>query len=146
MSNQKFVIALPGYRARGAGPSEVVLSSDYPNPKISVYASPPHAGVIFLNWHTAGLTVPVNTARVLCSFPHNYNFVPTVFGSYIFDDGSATKRQAILPLQYGGLGIILLDADEKNINLKFFSFDGVTTIPEFTMQVRFYVMAEHGYE
>lgn len=108
-------------------------------------ATPPHAGTIFLNWtQTAG--VNFDTTQLIYSFPHGLNYVPTVFASYQWTDGTNTQR-GTLPFQLGALAIIVIDADPANINLKYFSIDSsipATTITPFTMQIRFYVMVEPG--
>ena len=139
----RFSIALPGKDVYRGKVTDMVIDSRYPNPKIDTLGKPPHAGVIFLNW-ASSIAVPETTIRLIYSFPHNYNFIPTVMASYDFDNGSA-RLKGTLPFQYGGLGIITIDADEKNINLKYYSTDfAATVVPPFTMQVRFYVMAEQG--
>lgn len=122
---------------------DMALDSRYPSPKIDTLATPPHAGIIFLNWVDT-TTIPDGTTKLLYSFPHGYNKAPTVFGSCKFDNGT-TILKGTLPFQLGALGIILIDSDDKNINLKYYSIDIFSlVIPAFTMQVRFYVMAEHG--
>lgn len=126
---------------------KMVLDSRYAVPKIDTKADPPHAGIIFLNWaDTTG--VNFDTIKLLTSFPHGYNKMPTVFGSYTFDNGSS-RQKGTLPFQFGALGMIILDADDVNINLKYYSFDPsipATAIIPFLMQIKFYVMAEHGLE
>lgn len=141
----KFKIALPGFDVHSSQVGEEALDSQYPNPKINAIANPPHVGIIDLDWVSTSITVPANSEKILYSFPHGYDYVPTCIGVYHFDNGT-NPSSGILPFQYGALGLILLDADSININLKWVSFDGGTTIPNFIMQVRFYVMAERGNE
>lgn len=126
---------------------KMILDSRYPVPKIDTQATPPHAGIIFLNWADT-TAIPNDTVKLLTYFPHGYNKMPTVIGNYIFDNGSV-RLKGVLPFQNGALGEIIIDSDEKNINLKYYSFDqGIpaTAITPFLMQVKFYVTAEHGYE
>lgn len=141
-----FRIALPGNDVHTARIQDLAIDRRYPNPKIYTKANPPHTGIIFLNW-ASSIGVNFQTTKILHSFKHNYNYIPTVFASYKFDNGSQILR-GTLPFQYGALGVITMDADDTNINLKYYSIDGAipaTTIPPFTMQIRFYVMAESGY-
>lgn len=143
--SQRFKLALPGFDAQSARVWEEVLDNLYPSPKIDTTPVPPHAGIIFLNWADT-TAVPNNTTKLLYSFPHGYNHIPTVFASYSYDNGTIRLR-GTLAFQNGALGMITIDADEENINLKYYSFDlASTAITPFIMQVRFYVMAEHGYE
>lgn len=144
MSNV-FRIALPTNDVRRGKVTEMVLDSRYPSPKIDTTARPPHAGLIFLNWNSSTITIPFGTSRVLYSFPRNYNLCPTAIGSYSFDNGTR-KTRGTLPFQMGAQGIILLEADDDNVNLTYYSTDvpGTTVINPFVMQIRFYVFAEHG--
>lgn len=144
--SEVFKLALPGNDALKASVSNEVVDSLYPNPKINTKANPPHTGIIRLHWVSSGVTVPYDQTNILYSFPHGYGYVPTVFGNYKFDNGSIIRR-GTLPFQYGSLGIIVMDADDTNVYLKYFSYDlsvGLTAVPPFEMQVRFYVMAEQG--
>jgi len=141
----RFVISQPGFSASRARPWQIVLSSDLPNPKIDTQVNPPHVGILTVNWND---TTPIadDTTRLMYSFPHNYNHIPSVFAAYYFDNGT-TQRRGTLPLQLGAIGMITVDADSKNINFKYYSIDvfGPTAIPVFLLRLRFYVMAEHGY-
>lgn len=141
-----FKIVLPGSNVHQSRLEDKVIDSLYSNPKINVVARPSHASVISLNWNNP-TPVAYNITKILYSFSHNYDYVPTVFASYSFDDGS-NLRNAILPFQYGGLGMIVMDADIKNVNLKYLSLDlsSAAAIPTFIMKIRFYVMAERGYQ
>jgi hypothetical protein len=83
---------------------------------------------------------------MLYSFPHNYGYIPTVIGTSEFDNG-VQQVKGMLPVQIGAMGMVILDSDTTNVNLKYFSFDfGATPIPPFTLKIRFYVMAERGHE
>lgn len=142
--SEVFRVALPNTDVRRAKVSEMVLDSRYPSPKIDTTARPPHAGIIFVNWNNTTTILNSGTTKLLYSFPHGYNKIPTAIASYTFDNGTV-RPKGTLPFQVGALGIILIDADEVNINLKYFSTDLTSTpIPVFTMKVRFYVFAEHG--
>lgn len=137
-------IALPGADIIRGKVEEMVLDSVYPSPKIDTTASPMHVGTIYLNWDSTA-SVAYDTIKLLYSFPHNYDYIPSVFAAYRFDNGS-NILQGTLPFQNGALGMITIDADEKNINLKYYSFDLFSSaIIPFNMQIRFYVMAEEGY-
>lgn len=140
-------VALPGKDISSSDLQDFVLNSLAASPKINTKALPVHAGIIRVNWQSSNIAVALNTTRVLYSFPHGYNYVPTVFGVHHFDNGSF-QTDGVLPFQYGGLGMLLIDADATNINLKYFSTDFSNTFPvtPFFMQVRFYVFAERGYE
>lgn len=140
-----FKIALPGSNVHQANLGEEVLDSRYPSPKISMTASLPHAGIIFLNWATTGIIIPKFTVRLLYSFPHGYNHIPTVFQTYTYDNGTRVLHGMFRASL--GLGIMLMDTDDTNVNLKYISGDlGSNPIPPFIMKIRFYVMAERGYE
>lgn len=143
--SEVFKLAVKGVRVQGARAKDLIIDSDHPNPKISVLANPPHAGNIFLDWQsTTG--VDFETIITLYPFPHGFQYVPTVFASYQFDNGSV-KEGGTLPFQLGALGMIVIDADATNINLKYFSFDQsipATAISPFTMNIRYYVLVEPG--
>lgn len=144
MSNV-FRVALPNNDIR-AHLDSMAVDSRYASPKIDTLASPAHVGLISLNWNSSTIALPDTTIKLLYYFPHNYNYTPTVFASYKFDNG-ANILKGTLPFQNGSLGIILMDADTKNINLKYYSTDAgapASNIPPFIMQIRFYVMAEQG--
>lgn len=141
--SQVFRIALPDKDVHRGKVVEMVLDSRYASPKIDTLASPPHAGLIFLNWtDTTGILGGIT--KILCSFPHGYNnYVPTVVGLY----QSITGGGNTLPLQIGAIGMLTIDADQTNINLKYFSidpFNPATAITPFILIIKFYVMAEHG--
>lgn len=139
----RFSIALPGKDVYRGKVTDMVIDSRYPSPKIDTTAKPPHAGIVFVNW-SSSISLASGDSRLIYSFPHNYNNIPTVMASYEFDNGSA-RLKGTLPFQYGGLGIITIDADNKNINIKYYSTDfAATVIPAFTMKIRFYVMSEQG--
>lgn len=140
-----FRVALPNNDIR-ANLDQLAVDSRYPSPKIDTQASPPHVGLIFLNWASSSIALADGTTKLLTFFPHNYNYTPTVFASYKFDNGSNILK-GTLPFQNGSLGMILMDADSVNVNLKYYSFDSSfpsTNISPFLMQIRFYVMAEGG--
>lgn len=140
-----FRLALPGFDVHRGRPEQMVADNRLDSPKIDTMANPAHAGIIFLNWtRTAG--VPLDTFLMVYSFPHNYNQMPTVIAGYKFDNGSVVLN-GVLPFQLGGQGILTMDADDTNINVKFYSTDGsipVSDIQAFIMQLRYYVMAEPG--
>lgn len=140
-----FKISLPGTDVKNARIQDLVLSSLYPNPKIDTTASPPHAGIIFLNWQAVGLSQANNTTKLIYSFSHGYDYIPTAFAAYKFDNGSLVT-DGVLPFQYGNLGEITIDTDPTNVNIKYQSIDlaSTTVIPPFLMQIRFYVMADRG--
>ncbi len=138
-----FRVALPDKDARRGKITDMVVDNRYPSPKIDTAARPPHAGLIFLNWNDT-TAIPSGTTKVIYPFPHRYNTCPTAFASYSFDNGTQ-RIKGTLPLQIGALGMLTIDTDDTNVNLKYFSFDtGSTPIPAFTAQIRFYVMAEPG--
>lgn len=139
-----FKVALPNNDVARARVQDLVIDNRYPNPKINVKANPPHTGIIFLAWNDT-TAVADQTTKLIHSFPHGYNSVPTVFASHKFDNGS-TIRKGTLPFALGVLGIITIDADIKNVNVKFYSTNVFSNpMPAFTMQIRFYVMVETGF-
>lgn len=143
-----FKIVLPGSKVDNSRVAEDIVNSAYPNPKVDTTASPPHAGIIFLNWASTGITMASGTSRLLYSFPHNYNYAPGVFGVCAFDAGSGVKHGPT-PFFIGAIGVIVLESDRNNVNLKYFSSDiggPLTAISPFTMRVRYYVFAERGYQ
>lgn len=143
----KFKISIPGVSVQDAKPSEETVDSTYPSPKVNTLATPPHAGIIFVDWSSSTQTQALGTTRVLYKIPHGYNYIPTVFGNYIFDNGTR-KIRGMLPFQYGSLGMIILDTDKTNANLKYISLDLANTTPitPFLITVRFYIMAERGHD
>lgn len=143
-----FKIALPGSSIRNSELKDEVIDSRYSSPKVNTITDTPHAGIISVDWSTTGLTFSRNTIKILDSFLHGYDYVPTAMGSFKFDNGT-NKVTGILPIQIGALGIINVDTDQTNFNLKYVSLDGgspLTIIPPFLLQVRYYIMAERGYE
>lgn len=135
--------ALPGEDVLRGKVEKMALDSRFANPKVDTRAAPPHAGILFVNWQDTSI-VNNDDTKLLYSFPHGYPKAPTVFASYAFDNGS-TQLNGTLPFQNGALGIMLMDSDDTNIYLKYYSIDFLgNNITPFTMQVRFYVMAEHG--
>lgn len=143
-----FRIALPNVDAREAGLTELAVSSDTPSPKISVKAQPPHTGIIDVNWQSSNLTFPYLTSKMIYSFPHGYNYVPSVLGVFKFDNGSV-KITGVGGLSIGSIGQIVFESDAKNVNLLYLSFDfggPLTPVPPFSLQFRFYVFAERGRE
>lgn len=139
-------LSLPGIDVKSSRLSDEVIDSRYANPKIDTEATPPHTGIVFLAWNTTGLIYPIGTNRILYSFSHGYSYIPTAFAAYSFDSG-ATRVKGTLPFQLGALGIITIDTDATNVNIKYHSVDvTATAVPAFTMQIRFYVMAERGKE
>lgn len=139
---RKLVIAQPGFDADTARVWESVVHSLYPNPKIDTLPNPAHTGIIFVDWRRA-TGVDGGETILIDSFPHGYNYTPTVFATYLFNDDSA----GTLPFQVGALGMLTIDSDEKNINVKYHSIDFIfptTPVEAFTMRLRYYVMAEHG--
>jgi len=141
-----FKISLPGIDVKRSRPSDEVVDSLYPSPKVSTIASPFHAGIIFLNWQTANLTKAFNSITVLYSFPHGYNHIPIVLGIIHFDNGSVI-RSGTMPFDIGAIGLLVIDADSTNVNLKYLSLDISSTfpIPVFQARIRFYVFAERGH-
>lgn len=138
-------MALPDRDVKRGRAVDMVLDARYPSPKIDILPNPPHAGIIFVNWNdTTGLAA--GNIKLLYSFPHGYGYVPTAFASYRFDNGSNILR-GTLPFQNASIGEIIIDTDEINVNVKYYSFDQNVVplaIGPFTMQIRFYVMSEHG--
>lgn len=136
-----FKISLPGFDVHNSRISEEVVDSLYPNPKIDATANPKHAGIVYVNW-TSTASITANSTRVIYTFPHGYNYVPSVFGTYHFDNGT-NRVNGVMPLQIGAIGMLVLDADATNINLKYFAIN-TSVVLAFTAQVRFYVFVERG--
>lgn len=135
-------VALPGVDVKQARVWETAIDNLYPNPKIDTAPTPPHAGIIDVNW-TRTAAVPDDTTILIHSFPHGYGYTPTVFASHE-TEGISTGT---LPFQLAALAVITIDADEENINLKYYSIDNSgSAITPFVMHVRYYIMAERGYE
>jgi hypothetical protein len=138
-----FRIALPDKDVRRGKITDMVIDDRYPSPKIDTLAQPPHAGIINVNWNDT-TTIPSGTVKLIHSFPHPYATAPTAFASYAFDNG-LRRIKGTLPMSLGVIGILTIDTDDENVNLKYFSTDsGGSPIPAFTAQIRFYVMAEPG--
>lgn len=143
-----FRIALPDNKVQTADIKDEVIDSRYPSPKINTKANPPHVGIVYINWATAGLSFALGETKIIHQFPHGYDYVPSTFGVFSFDDGT-NRVSGTLPFQFGSLGYIILEADVKNVYIKYFSVDAISPsipVPQFTFQVRFYVMAERGFD
>lgn len=140
----RFRLAQPGFSIYSSKPEQMVLDNLLDSPKVDTAPDPPHAGVIHLNWQDT-TPVPNDTTKDLWSFPHHFKQTPIVVASYQFDNGFVTPK-GTLPFQNGALGMILMDADDQNVHLKYYSFDLFSSlVGPFTMQIRFNVMAEPGY-
>jgi hypothetical protein len=139
-----FKISKPGVDVQDASSSETILDNLRSSPKIDTTAIPPHAGVIELEWTTSGIIVPYGETRVLYSIPHGYDHLPTAIGLFT----SVTQGAGRLPFEIGAIGVLILDADSVNVNLKYFSSDlvGTTVIPPFSLTIRYYIFAERGHE
>lgn len=139
-----FKLVLPGSDVHRSRLNEDVLNSQYASPKINTKATPPHTGILFVNWQSSKFFARGDTFLIY-SFPHKYNYPPLALGAYKFNNGTTTYR-GLLPFSIGALGEILIDSDSTNVNIKYHSFDlsNITVIPPFTMQIRFYVFAERG--
>lgn len=139
-----FRLVKPGARVRNARITDIIASTNYPAPKIWTKANPAHAGTIFVNWQSS-LIIPFGTVKLMDSLPHGLPYVPSVFATFKFDNGSI-RREGTLPFQDAALGMITIDADIVNINLKFYSTDisGITAVPAFTLTARYYVVVEPG--
>ena len=127
-------------------PSDYSVNRLYPNPKIAINQTPSHIGVLEVNV-IGGPSYNDGDIATWYSFPHPYNYAPTVVG--IFMDGLADFEDGgTLPYAgFGALGQIFMDADEDNVNLKFESFDivGGTPLGERHLRIRYYVFAEEAF-
>lgn len=125
--------------------SQVIVDRRYPNPKVKLNQTPAHIGILKLDI-VSGPTYSSGDIITWGSFPHGYDYMPTVVGLFIdglsgFDDGGILPYSGI-----GSLGQIFLDADERNINVKFESFDLFgTPLPARHLRIRYYVFAEEGH-
>lgn len=142
--SHKFSLVKEGADVNHPRLTDFIISQDYPNPKIYTQGSPSHAGNIFVNWQSS-IFITQGSVRLIDSFAHGFAYVPSAFATFKFDNGS-TKREGTLPFQYGAIGMITIDADATNVNIKYLSTDlaGITIIPAFTMQIRYYLMVERG--
>lgn len=141
-----FKLVLPDKTVDSDNPLDLVVSSAHPSPKIDTRANPPHIGIIDLNWQTTGLSFANDTIKELYQFEHNLGYVPAVFATYEFDNGTV-RRGGTLPLQFGALGMFVLESDRTHVKFRYYSFDlGGTPINPFTMQTRYYVLAQNGKE
>lgn len=120
-------------------PSDYSVNRLYPNPKIKLRQNPPHIGIIRLDI----ITSPVYGSGGIFtwySFPHGYDYIPSVIGVFISGTSSG-----ILPVAFGAVGQIFIDADEKNVNIKFEDFGiGAVPLTEAHYRIRYYVFAEEG--
>lgn len=145
MSDPKFRLMLPGADIDRHRPQDAVIDRDLDSLKIDTTADPAHAGIIFLDWKSTTRIVNFDETVLLDSFPHKFGKTPIVVASYKFENGTVLLR-GTLPFQLGALGMILMDTDDNNVNLKYYSFDfSGLPVPPFLMQLRYYVMANPGY-
>lgn len=129
---------------------DLAISSQYPSPKIDTKANPPHAGIIFINWVSAGILVSRDTPRILYSFPHSYNYAPLAFASYEFTDGTVRSR-GVLPftctVAVGAHAEVTIESDKTNVYIKHVPlFTPAAAQQPFNIKIRFYVFAERGRE
>src|SRR3954471_18535511 len=104
----RFSIAQPGSSASDTRVMNKVVDSLYPSPKVNMKASPPHAGLIDLNW-SSSISLPNQTTKTLYQIPHGYDYLPGAFAGFSFDNGSV-KVSGTLPFSIGGIGLIIIDA------------------------------------
>lgn len=145
MRRNVFILAKPGYSAQDARIDEAVVHSDYSYPKADITRRPEHIGIVDINWATSGIVVPFLEIRTLFSKPHGYTGIPTVVAAYQIE--RLTERSAgMMGIQMGALGFLGVDADEKNVNVKYISFDvtSATAITPFRIFIRYYIFAERG--
>ena len=141
-----FTLVKPGFNVHRPHPADIILSDLYPTPKINTKAKIPHAGVIFLNWASGAGRLGSPTPYIFDSFEHGFDYIPTVFATYKYNDATRIV-EGTLPFQFGALGLFAMSADKTNINLEYYSYDVMdpaTAIDPFTLQIRYYVMVEHG--
>jgi hypothetical protein len=107
-------------------------------------ATPPHAGLIDLNWAVI-YPSPTKLLKRFTKYPMAMITSLELLLAFSFDNGSV-KVSGTLPFSIGGIGLIIIDADPTYVNLKYFSTDlaNTTPIPPFTMLIRFYIFAERG--
>lgn len=143
-----FKITLPGNSVHNSSLKEEVLDGLYANPKIDTRPTPPHAAIINLTWNdTTSFLWP--TIKTAYSFPHGYNYIPSVIGVFSYSSVLIPSEKGVLPFQPGDQDYtIIIDADLTNINIKLFNADNIppaNNINPFTMKIRYYVFAERGY-
>lgn len=130
---------------RSTKPSDYILNRKYPNPKVALGQTPAHIGILKVDV----VSQPVygfGDIVTWYSFPHPYDYIPAVIGLFFGSQGDFTNG-GILPYgTWGALGEVFMDADERNVNVKFQSFD-VSAIPlgERHFFIRYYVFAEEGH-
>lgn len=142
---KRVAVSLPDNSVEDVGLDKKTLDSLYPNPKIDTRVIPPHAGVININWISTGVLVADGTDKVLYSFPHGYDYIPTVLACFSLQDASGTLS-GILPFATA-FSVVLIDADATFIRIRLYALQtGGLPLEPFNIQVRFYVMAERGYD
>lgn len=150
-----FKIALPGKDINRASLQEEVLDSTYPSPKINSFANPPHAGIVKIHNTMNSSPLPAfGVTNTLYSFPHGYDYVPTVFGNYIIynkpdtnpNDSFAGQLPEVFVNASSELLILLtIEADLNNISINMLGLKvAPSTIAPYIFYIRYYVMAERG--
>lgn len=141
--SQQFILSKAGNAAQ-ARLKDIIVSSKYSSPKIYTLGNPPHAGNIFINW-SSSLAKAYGTTTLIDSFPHGFQYVPSVFATFNFQN-SSNQLDGMMPFSYGAIGVITIDTDATNVNVKYFSTDlaNTTVIPTFNMVIRYYLMVDPG--
>lgn len=125
-------------------PSDYSVNRLYPNPKIALDRTPAHIGILNIDV-VSGPSYANGSITTWYSFKHGYDYRPTVVGVFVagtegFSDGG------ILPYSgFGGLGQMFMDADEKNVYVKWESFDAsATPLGTQHLRIRYYIFAEEA--
>jgi hypothetical protein len=141
-----FKISLPGFDADTAPPEKLVLSSEYPSPKIKVGVTPRHFDVIA---HTF-TSDPPNGTNNLYTIAHGYGYTPASM-LYVFDNSS--NRQTIAPYYVPGIGFlenqsIVALADSSAFYINYYCDNqgspGHVNVNGRTFTIKYYIFAEDG--
>ncbi len=126
-------------------PNDSIVDRKYPNPKVALNQTPSHIGVLKVDVISGSVYTQGNIITWY-SFPHPYDYIPTVIGLFYSAQGDFTNGGILPYTNFGALGEVFLDADEHNVNVKFQSFDifGGTPLPERHFFIRYYVFAEEA--
>lgn len=129
---------------RSTRPSDYILNRKYPNPKVALGRTPPHIGILKVDV----ISQPIYSSGNIVtwySFPHSYDYIPTVIGLFFGSQGDFTNGGVLPYGSWGALGEMFMDADERNVNVKFQSFDlSATALGERHFFIRYYVFAEEA--
>lgn len=133
MADWGLKISQPGDNVLDTPPKDLVLSSEYPTPKVKVGEDPAHFG-------KGEYVVPSGSgSRNILTVPHGYDYVPTAL--VIVALGNDLYRIAPTIWFFGGPNI---DAYCDDTNLKIDIVPNITNASGLTVKYKYYIFDRDG--